>query len=460
MTGHGSPGGLLLEEVSSPERSLRSDGATPPKGGFLGPNLGRNAESHATLDSQGVFLGACTGEKDADQASLTAPSRARRWARKAQANALERKEGKRFERQLNCHRLRRKAAAGKLDRGRVDLRRSQLSQALYYANLQTCGSPWACPLCAAKITERRREELQEAVDYWLELGNTVALLSLTNSHHAGERLVDLMNAQAKALAWFLKHREVRRLLKACGVVGHVRSWEVTHGRFAFGHGWHPHFHLLLLIDLELARKGFGLEDGGVFSWDFFAKALKGPLYGLWLRACERAGLGKPSYERGLDVVADRGGGSGVYLAKMGLEEEARRWTFADEVTRGQTKKASSGKGETPFELLDSMLEDPEDSQGGWLFIEYAGATKGRAQVAWSRGLRKRLELAEVKSDAEIAEEVREDDPIWAHLTLAQWRSVVKSGAEWQLLRTGETEGLDGVLRLLNRLQVDHEQAGA
>lgn len=420
-----------------------------------------NAEFAASLIRK-EFSGTCVrGGSEPDQATLSALSRARRWARKSMSRALflplESEVRKGYQRFLNCHRLRRKDP-GKLQWGRelVDLRKSKISQALYYANLQTCGSPWACPLCASKITERRREELQAAVDAWLALGNEVALLSLTNSHHAGELLRDLMDGQARAWRMFGKDHRVRDMLSAAGVVGYVRAWEVTHGRLAYGHGWHPHFHVLLFIDLASARARFRMDPEDQFAKDFFAKLLQGPLGRPWQEACERAGLGAPSAERGVRVDWDQGGGSAVYVAKMGLEEpQARRWTFADEVTRGQTKKAADGKGETPFELLDSILEDPEDRQAGRLFIEYADATKGRSQVHWSRELRKRLDLGESQSDEEVASEVREDDPLWAHLSLDQWRLVVRAGAEWQVLRTGETEGLDGVLALLQRLEVNH-----
>lgn len=32
-----------------------------------------------------------------------------------------------------------------------------------FGNLLTCGSPWACPVCASRIAERRRVEIADAV---------------------------------------------------------------------------------------------------------------------------------------------------------------------------------------------------------------------------------------------------------------------------------------------------------
>src|SRR5665811_2290520 len=47
-----------------------------------------------------------------------------------------------------------------------------------YSGLQTCGSVWRCPVCAAKIAERRRVEIQAAMAMHQEAGGCVDLLTL------------------------------------------------------------------------------------------------------------------------------------------------------------------------------------------------------------------------------------------------------------------------------------------
>ena len=49
----------------------------------------------------------------------------------------------------------------------------------HYSGLQTCGSVWSCPICAAKITERRRLEVQDAINQHRQAGGEVQLLTLT-----------------------------------------------------------------------------------------------------------------------------------------------------------------------------------------------------------------------------------------------------------------------------------------
>jgi len=39
-----------------------------------------------------------------------------------------------------------------------------------FGSLQTCGSPWVCPVCSAKIAAERRNELARGVEAWRKLG--------------------------------------------------------------------------------------------------------------------------------------------------------------------------------------------------------------------------------------------------------------------------------------------------
>ena len=68
-----------------------------------------------------------------------------------------------------------------------------------YAGLQTCGSVWTCPVCAAKIAERRRVELLEAMELHKAQGGAVYLLTLTTPHQRGDVLGELLDQQGKAL---------------------------------------------------------------------------------------------------------------------------------------------------------------------------------------------------------------------------------------------------------------------
>ena len=67
----------------------------------------------------------------------------------------------------------------------VEVWHSPGNESAHYGNLMTCGSVWHCPVCAAKITERRRIEIQQAVDSHLSSGGFVALDPTKENHVMG-----------------------------------------------------------------------------------------------------------------------------------------------------------------------------------------------------------------------------------------------------------------------------------
>ena len=166
--------------------------------------------------------------------------------------------------------------------GRTDVQvwKSKAHHTASYGGLQTCGSVWTCPVCAAKIAERRRVELLDAMEMHKAQGGAVSLLTLTTPHQRGDNLAVLLAQQGKALVGFLKDRAVVAVFAEMGWIGQVRALEVTHGRRSDrNNGWHPHFHILQFHQVagrEADRK------------DWTAR-----LYLRWVAYCEKAGLGTP-----------------------------------------------------------------------------------------------------------------------------------------------------------------------
>ena len=204
--------------------------------------------------------------------------------------------------------------------GRTDVQvwKSKAHNTTSYGGLQTCGSVWTCPVCAAKIAERRRVELLDAMEMHKAQGGAVSLLTLTTPHQRGDNLAVLLEQQGKALQGFLRDCTVKTVFAEMGWVGQVRALEVTHGRRSDrNNGWHPHFHILQFHQVagrEADRK------------DWTAR-----LYLRWVAYCEKAGLGTPSYRHGIKL--DDGTRASQYVTKWGLE---------DEMTKGHTKKAKTG----------------------------------------------------------------------------------------------------------------------
>jgi hypothetical protein len=314
-------------------------------------------------------------------------------------------------RTAKCLRFRRK------DKTHVEVYRSIEHKTASFGGLQTCSSVWACPVCAAKISERRRAELLQAIEAHKATGGDVLLITLTNPHYLGDSLLALLAGQQRAMSRFNSTRAALALWDWLGCVGTVRAWEVTHGQ----NGWHPHFHLLAFV-------------GAGYGEDFGIPSVKRRVYEVWANSCRLAGLSVPSYENGVDVRD--GSEAAAYASKWGLDYE---------MTKGHMKRARSEKGRSPFDLLRSYLHDG-DNQAAALFKEYAGAFHGKRQLVWSKGLKDRFDVGK-ESDEDLAE--RQDDraELLGKIELEDWRLVLKFDLRGEVLELARY-GWEPLQRLL------------
>ena len=404
-----------------------------PQGAFLGSSakshfggsaaLGTSSESSESRGQiDGIFdpvTGAVREVSGRDPVSV----RLERWALQSVARwAVP------DSRTARCLRVRQKGRDG------VDVLRSRVHFMAHFSGLQTCGSVWVCPICATKISERRRVELLAGMASHQVQGGQVLLLTFTHPHTKADRLGDLLVGEQLALTRFFGSTAGVALFRDMGRVGHVRAWEVMHGRRReVSHGWHPHFHILLFLDRD---------SGDLGAWE-------DRLFSVWANACRLGGLDAPSRAHG--VRLDDGTKAGRYVAKMGLEElTGPVWGLDAEMTKGHIKRAKDG--ETPFDLLRAILGDRGDGEAVRLFREYAGAYRGKRQLVWSRGLRERLGLDADVSDEEIAATPEEGAEVLGRLTLDEWRAVLRCDFRGELLELAR-HGWEHVRRLLDGLGV-------
>lgn len=299
----------------------------------------------------------------------------------------------------------------------VEVWRSTQYKRAHYAGLQTCSSVWACPVCSAKISERRRAELQTLIAAHEAAGGVVLLVTRTVPHDRKDDLGQLLDQIAKAEAGYKAHRDYKTLMRACGLVGTVRAVEVTHGE---SNGWHPHVHELVFLS-----HGVVLDD------------LEEDLSRIWKHAAGRAGLRLPSRAHGLTV--QDGSKAAKYASKWGLESELTQWH----------RKRGKIESRTPFDLLRAVIID-DDAWAAQLFRQYAEAFHGRHQLQFSRGLKHRYDIADL-SDAEIAQRQDADAVLLGALSLDQWRTVCKTNQRGALLEVAAVWGWEGVVVLLEGL---------
>jgi hypothetical protein len=338
-------------------------------------------ESHSNIvRSEGAPLGIYTKSYSADiNETLKARSfRARRFALKSVVNDILPES-----RTSKCHRVRAPKQQVEVWRGVS----AGVAGKAFYKGLYVCGSLWNCPVCAAKISERRRLELSSALDSARSQGLNVMLLTQTIPHGLGDSLLSSLSglSSAEKLLWSSRSGSVIR--EKLGIVGTIKTTEVTYG----SNGWHPHKHTLLFI-----------------SSDFSPSQVQNFLSPLWIASCVKKGLPAPSLAHGLTV--QDGSFADGYVSKWGLESE---------MTKGHSKVAKQG-GLTPFALLQSVLDSGE------LFKEYAHSFKGKRQLVWSKHLRDLLlPDAQEQSDEVLAASESEDVSavFWATLSIHEWRAV-------------------------------------
>lgn len=292
----------------------------------------------------------------------------------------------------------------------------------FFRGLITCSSVWLCPICSARISERRALDLHQAVKRAEALGWQVVLVTLTFAHRIDDRLRTTLARFGKAIGYAHSGRAWTDARKQFGWLGAVRSFEVTHGR----NGWHPHAHELWFFPA-------GVD---VDAWAAVYRER-------WMRALDHSGLS--ANEHGFRC--DRARGSiAQYVSKYGREP---RWGPGRELAKSAHKRGRSDSL-TPFQLLSLSAEGVAGATV--LFREYGEAVKGRRQLQWSPGLRAALSLGAEESDQDaLAAADAAPAEIVCTLTPRQWYQVYFNDAEASVLMLAELGDGARVLAYVDKL---------
>lgn len=429
--------------ISCLERELRqadaaAGGAPATPVAASAEPLGNNTESHAAFteaidENTGEIQrlrrvskrGETVLETFSDFSSINA--RAARFAAQTSAGKLLAKEvtprGGQW-RVSGC--IRRKVAA------EVSILYTPAMKKAHFGGLMVCGSVWTCPPCAAKVSERRKNEVVSATDRHKGAGGGLYLVTFTTSHKRHDDLGEWLGKFSVAKIKMRGYRAYIALRAEMGYVGDIRALEVTYGD---DNGWHPHEHGLWLTDRPLTARQI--------------ERMTSVLFKLWHRACGAAGLPLPNRKRGVDVRFMES--SAEYVAKFGREP---RWGAGSELAK-QHIKSGKVKSMTPFDLLRRYHEGSDDGSHkrfGGLFVQFAKCFFGKRQVVWSDGL-KELFGIEQKTDEEISVEESEDARELVRISGEQWRCVLhqKSDVRQILLTLAETGGHDAVVSYIKSL---------
>lgn len=313
----------------------------------------------------------------------------------------------------------------------VEVRRNPTDNTAHYRGLEVCSRVWTCPVCSARITNQRREELSKALAAAKLKGYFPVLITYTLRHTQRDRLEHVLDGLLDAMRCFKSGRGYQDIKFEYSILGMIKALETTFGE----NGWHPHAHELLILEKPLSDQ----EITGLRKW----------YTDRWITSLRKLGF-DASYAHGLDVrtansdIAD-------YIAKYGREPERMTWQVEHEIAKAPAKSAHRD-GLTPFQLLEAY--DCGDDRAGRLFLEYATIIAKKRQLVWSAGLRELLQLPPELADEQLPlEEETADVETVLTFTPDQWGRICWAGIRGDVLTHAAALDWTGLRALFRRFEV-------
>jgi hypothetical protein len=327
------------------------------------------------------------------------------------------------QRQCSCLRARKDLSLT------IDLKKNPGAAHAHYSSLQTCGSIHSCPVCASKITEHRKNEIQEIIDKTADKHHY--LVTLTFPHYetetCGESRRKFMDARRRMKNWseVQHHTEFvpfRKILQHHQYDGSVTTVEVTYGV----NGWHIHSHELFIFDKPV-------DDLRKFRADIFAN---------WTKACLYSGIEikKPLafHRRAVQVDALHGDHIAKMTSYLTKISTGNTWGMAAELTKGSCKKQQNGNI-TPFGMLFEILDNKNNMKKyGQKFWEYCQTFKGKQAIRFSKGLKKKYGIEE-KTDEEIVTESDLLASLYGFFEIGEWKNILKLKMRGFVLQNSDVE---------------------
>jgi hypothetical protein len=303
-----------------------------------------------------------------------------------------------------------------------------------FAGLVTCGSVWVCPVCSRKVAARRALEVGALVAAAVSEGLTVVLVTLTLRHRLGQRLAVLWDAVSVCWGRVTSGRAWVAGKASVGLVGFVRSAEVTVGAV---NGWHPHTHALMVMRGDVTDSELHAFTSGLFD--------------RWADHAVRLGLARPlavaqdvRRVTSADIAATT-----EYLTKVHKDADVSR--IGLELAYSQSKKARTAHStRSMWEVLEGAVSLGLASDVR-LWREWEATSKGRRALSWSKGMRERFALGAEQTDEEIAaEELGSSSDDLLCITAEGWDALARFRPELipQILNVVEAGGFGALAAFL------------
>ncbi len=291
---------------------------------------------------------------------------------------------------------------------------------VYPSGVVTCGSPWSCLRCSYKIRAKRARHIGHAVGTHIAQGGGVLFGTFTMSHDRGEDLDGLWEILSLGWAHMTSGRKWVDFQSDLGLVGWIKSVEVTHG----ANGWHPHIHVLFFIDAPM--NDFDREH----EYREFRRGLRSR----WIRWFARKQNRNVSQEFGTrfdPVKADESDLIGTYCTKVGYE-----------LSMADSKIGRSEGQRHPFAIAHDAA-NYGDKADVMLLREWIVGSKRKKSIHWSGDQVKGYVAGEVdKTDEELAQEEQVGDESLLVVERDLWQRLISrtDGARSDFLQVFEDGG--------------------
>jgi hypothetical protein len=213
------------------------------------------------------------------------------------------------------------------------------------------------------------------------------------------------------------------MLKSFGIFGMIKVYEVTVGV----NGWHLHIH-----EIALAYQSKAVQYYEQFEEIYYLQ---------WSKNAMLAGFDMPSRANGLQV--QNGDFAAAYLAKYG-KEKISNWNESREMTKQHIKKSKSGF--SPFDLMRVYRDTPSKFLAD-LILEYGLAMFGTQQLRWSPGLKKLVNVEEIK-DKQIIDNQEMEATLLGLISLKQWKYIIKLDLRCDVLLLAKYHGFSALSAFL------------
>lgn len=284
------------------------------------------------------------------------------------------------------------------DGGRsVELRRTKDGAKAAAIGTVSCGSPWACSVCSARVREKRRVGLHRLVQAGTERGYRWVFFTGTLRHRRGQGPRQQRAALEACWKAITTGKQAQARKESGAVLGTVRSIEMQLDGPAGPHG---HVHGLVLVAGDVS------DDDLSVAMDAMGKR--------WSSWAERKMDGlRPSDAHGWHWEVARSAAEAMDYATKSIDGAG--WTVAHEVARGDVKTGKEGS-RTPMEMLRAAIDEVEvtgDLGAMMRMADFARATRGMRAIVVSRSLTQILgDVLDERTDQELADEVEELGDEW------------------------------------------------